>query len=675
MALGVAMRGVARWLRLAVVLFFAPASVLAQAPTSAGTAEEFFRQPVLRQPRLSPSGDRVAMLMPGPDGRMVLAVADVATPQRRVGIARFDGADVGSFAWVNDKRLVFTAVDLQAPLGRQHDAGLYAVDVDGGNFVHLIARAYFLDEGVGAGIASRPLRNDHRFRAVLPGVGDDVLIERWSRTRDDDMRVTPMLLNTRTRATRSMLPDVPDNAINWVYDRDGKPVAVATLALDGTRRIVWHEGGGRWTELARSNAYAPTAGDFTPLAVDKDRRLLVEAGQANAAATSALFIYDTGVRKLAEKPLLAVEGFDVAGGLVFDVDTKELIGVRFEADARDTAWFDVTMRQLQQRIDALLPGTVNRIECQRCVKAARLVVTASSDRQSPLHFLFDTARSGREALTLLGAERPWLDPARLGTTEFYRFDARDGHSIPVYVTKPRTGKAPWPAVVLVHGGPWVRGASWEFEAERQFLASRGYLVVEPEFRGSLGYGFRHFRAGWKQWGLAMQDDLTDAARWAVSKGWADETRMAIAGASYGGYAVMMGLVKEPDLFRAGINWVGVTDIDLMYSIDWSDMTSEFARFGMPRLIGDREKDRAQLDRTSPLSRASEIKRPVLMAYGSDDRRVPLPHGEKMRDALRKAGRAEVEWVVYENEGHGFLLTKNTVDFWTRVERFLARHLQ
>ena len=174
----------------------------------------------------------------------------------------------------------------------------------------------------------------------------------------------------------------------------------------------------------------------------------------------------------------------------------------------------------------------------------------------------------------------------------------------------------------------------------------------------------------------MQDDITDATRWAVAQGLADPKRLVIAGASYGGYATMMGLVKEPDLYRAGINWVGVTDIDLMYSIDWSDLDgSVWQRYGMPRLVGDRVADKAQLDATSPLKRAAEITKPVLMAYGTKDFRVPLPHGTKMRDALKAAGKVEVEWVEYEEEGHGWLLEKNNVDFWGRVERFLAKHVR
>jgi dipeptidyl aminopeptidase/acylaminoacyl peptidase len=174
----------------------------------------------------------------------------------------------------------------------------------------------------------------------------------------------------------------------------------------------------------------------------------------------------------------------------------------------------------------------------------------------------------------------------------------------------------------------------------------------------------------------MQDDITDATRWAIAQGLADPKRIAIAGASYGGYAAMMGLIKEPALYRAGINWVGVTDIELMYEIGWSDFMGEKSmRYGMPKMIGDPSKDAAQLRATSPLQQAARIRQPVLMAYGEKDVRVPLPHGLKMRDALRAAGHKEVEWVEYEGEGHGWMLLQNQIDFWSRVERFLQTHLK
>jgi len=275
----------------------------------------------------------------------------------------------------------------------------------------------------------------------------------------------------------------------------------------------------------------------------------------------------------------------------------------------------------------------------------------------------------------LGQERSAIRPAQMGTMDFVRFKARDGLEIPAYLTVPAGEiKKNLPLVVLVHGGPYVRGATWGWNAEVQFLASRGHAVLQPEFRGSTGFGDKHFRAGWKQWGLGMQNDVADAVRWAIEQGIADPQRVCIAGASYGGYAALMGLVNDPELYRCAINWVGVTDIQMMFDVGWSDISDTWKAYGMPLLVGDPQADAAQFKATSPLQQAARIQRPLLMAYGAWDVRVPVVHGERLRDAL-KAHNKDVEWVVYPSEGHGWQDVKTQVDFWARVEKFLARHLQ
>jgi dipeptidyl aminopeptidase/acylaminoacyl peptidase len=270
-----------------------------------------------------------------------------------------------------------------------------------------------------------------------------------------------------------------------------------------------------------------------------------------------------------------------------------------------------------------------------------------------------------------------IEPARMGRQEPIRYKARDGLEIPGLLTLPPGGvRKNLPMVVLVHGGPWVRGASWGWDPESQFLASRGYAVLQVEFRGSTGFGLRHFNAGLKQWGLAMQDDIADGTRWAIDQGIADPKRICIAGASYGGYATLMGLIKDPDLYRCGIDWAGVTDIELMYNGTWyskASMSKTFLRYGMPTLIGDPVEDAAQLKATSPIQQAARIHQPLLLAYGQVDRRVPLHHGTLFRDAVKRTNR-QVEWVVYDGEGHGWSLEKNRIDFWQRVDRFLDRNI-
>ena len=269
---------------------------------------------------------------------------------------------------------------------------------------------------------------------------------------------------------------------------------------------------------------------------------------------------------------------------------------------------------------------------------------------------------------------PVLSGAKLSPSA--RYQARDGMAIPALLTLPAGGARKAPLVVLVHGGPYVHGNHWGWNPETQFLASRGYAVLEPDFRGSTGYGDTHFRAGWKQWGLAMQDDIADGARWAIAQGHADPKRICIAGASYGGYATLMGLVRDPDLYRCGINWLGVTDINLLYDGHWtsdSDLDSGYKKYGMPVLVGDQVKDAAQLKATSPIEQAARITQPLLLAYGGVDRRVPIYHGTKFRDAVSRTNK-QVEWVSYQDEGHGWSMPQTRIDFWGRVEKFLDKHI-
>jgi len=231
-------------------------------------------------------------------------------------------------------------------------------------------------------------------------------------------------------------------------------------------------------------------------------------------------------------------------------------------------------------------------------------------------------------------------------------------------------------VVLIHGGPWTYNNTWGWNPMSQFLASRGYAVLEPAFRGSLGFGTKHYKASFKQWGLSMQDDIADGAKWAVSKGYADPKRMCLAGASYGGYSTLMGLINDPELFKCGVNWVGVTDLELHFKGHWSfksDMQSSWRDYGGPEIVGDLVKDVVQIRATSPLINASKITQPILLAYGGVDARVPRYQGDKFYQAV-KATNKDVEYVVYEEEGHGWYLLKNNIDFWGRVEKFLDKHI-
>jgi dipeptidyl aminopeptidase/acylaminoacyl peptidase len=299
----------------------------------------------------------------------------------------------------------------------------------------------------------------------------------------------------------------------------------------------------------------------------------------------------------------------------------------------------------------------------------RMIVAASSDRTAGTRYLYDAAA---DRLRKLGEVFPWLPETQMAAVKPITYRTRDGLTVHGYLTLP-VGREPkrLPVVVNPHGGPWFRDA-WGFNQEAQFLANRGYAVLQVNFRGSTGYGRDFWLAGRKQWGLAMQDDVTDGVRWLVAEGIADPKRVCIYGASYGGYATLMGLVKEPDLYACGVDYVGVSNLfTFMKTIPpyWKPMLAM-----MEDLVGDPVADKEQLTRTSPALNAERIKAPLLVAQGARDPRVVKAESDQMVAALKARG-IDVPYIVKEHEGHGFANEENQLEFYAAMERFLARYLR
>jgi len=654
--------------RLAVVSFAASAVTAGAAPLP---VEDFFKPDAYADVRLSPSGTRLAATLPSASGRRSMVVVDIADPSKSKVVAAYSNADIVGVQWVNDERLVYRVIDQQEALANQRDgAGLFAVDADGKSPPRSLISPVWVGGNTGSHITSRILQPDHALYRTLRDDTDDVLVARWIWTEAQELsHITLMRLNTRTGITQNLSAGAPEHVSAWTVDRSGQPRFVVT-EFEGKEALYWKaSASARWAKIHEAPS---TEGVVWPVYVESNTRVFAVASIAHEDVTSLVVMNPSAATaaKVPAEPLLTAPGFDFRGGVVLN-RSGAVLGVNYLTEAHATHWIDPAMQKIQQQVDTLLPGSNNLLDCGDCENVENVLVTSSSDRLPRVYRIFHVSKGTLEPMV---AARPWIKPQDMAMTDLVRIDARDGLSIPVYVTRPKGQKGAGPAVVLVHGGPWLRGVEWEWRDEAQFLASRGYVVIQPEFRGSMGYGDKLYRAGWKQWGLAMQDDVADAALWAIKQGFVDKNRICIAGASYGGYATLMGLIRNPELFRCGVEWVGVTDIDLMYSINWSDSSSEYKRYGMPVLIGDREKDAAQLAATSPIKLASKITQPLLMAYGGVDRRVPIDHGTQMRDAIGKAN-SKVEWKVYADEGHGWMLPANQIDFWKRVEQFLDKNLK
>ena len=661
-----------RWATLAAVLALAALGAGGTAASAASAAPPpalgFVVAPQLQRVVISPAGDRVALIVSTPQGRSVLAVRGLQPASASKVVGAFSDADVFSVRWVDNQRLVFEA-RRPGPLIEEDGAGTFAVDHDGENLLQLIAWRRN-NHVTGSRIERRGLTYGWFVYGTLDDGSDDVLLAwRGEEVQDEPQMGQLARLNTRTGALTRIGEGAPPFVTRWILDGQ-RQLRMVVTSRDGRQHWHWRAPGSEsWTQVLDQPALGAAA--FIPLVLENDGTLIVEGHRGRDS--SALYTMKLPTAEIDPEPLLALEGFDVDARLVLDSRSRRVMGLHTRGARPLSAWFDERMAAVQAAVDQALPaGRINRLDCGRCENSRHFIVFSRSDSHSGeyLHYDHEARRLAR-----LGQARPWLSEASQGRRSFHRVNARDGLSLPVVVTHP-PGSAPdtpLPAVLLVHGGPFLRGSDTSWSAEAQFLATRGWRVLEVEFRGSDGFGWRHFEAGWKQWGEAMQDDLADALAWAVREKMVDAGRVCLYGGSYGGYAALMAPIRHPGLFRCAASHAGVTDIDLLYTATWGDQTAQAKRYSMPILIGDPKLDAERLRAASPLRRVAELKLPLLLAYGGRDRRVPKEHADKFLAAARSAGVA-VEAVYYPEEGHGWFDAANHADFLQRLERFLAKSL-
>ena len=348
-----------------------------------------------------------------------------------------------------------------------------------------------------------------------------------------------------------------------------------------------------------------------------------------------------------------------------DVDIGNFVRVVTLGMKTAVHWFDPKWDALQRSVDAALPGRVNFMSGS--FEAGVMFIFSYGDVDPGTWYVL---KLGAMSLQKIDSIKPEIDRQAMRPMQIVRYRSIDGLEVPAYLTLPVDGGRNLPAIVLVHGGPVVRDR-WAWNAEVQLLASRGYAVLQPQFRGSAGFGQSFELAGYGQWGRAMQDDVTAGAEWLVAQGIADPRRMCIYGGSYGGYATLWALVKTPKLFRCGASLAGVSDLNLMLTDDSDANDSELGRLFRRRYVGAKE-DGKRLDEVSPLKGAARIEVPVLLAHGNFDKRVPIVHSEKMLEALRANGKS-AEWIYLRGEQHGIAYDANRELYYKTLFDFLARN--
>jgi dipeptidyl aminopeptidase/acylaminoacyl peptidase len=601
---------------------------LAPCLTGSIPVEEFFRESAATDFTLSPDGTYFALIGRDPKGKNTLYARSLENGDTKAWTLEGGGNSVESYAWTSDEMLVYRVT--------RYDyffRGLYSVERD------------------------KDTINQLDFQAVNQLVDplvnrESLLVLRWT----GDGEIKPLRSELVEIHPKTGLP------LETIWTYDGQPLRVVT-DLGGRVRLlqIYEKGEHRFL-------YRPQVSDSW-----SEVDILGFGPSGNAILLSdyfgrdrsALFRYDTARQELGD-PIYEDPIYDLhhSAGMILDVNRKVPLGIRYQADHEKTIWFSPEMKQIQEICDHQNPDTINRVVSAN-LAVGRFLIQCYSDRQPSVYRLLDY---GKRRITDLWPTRPQIDPKTMAPVRSFEFVSRDALSLHGYLTRPVTGKPPYPTVVLVHGGPWARD-TWGFDPEVQFLANRGYAVLQVNYRGSTGFG-RHISETPKGDLKGMNDDIEDAVRWAIAEGHTNPDRVGIMGGSFGGYAALYGVTFKPELYKCAIGNAGVYDWPML--ID--EKKGDFSNYMYDYLRGLWGEDyRDTLKALSPYYHVDQIEAPVFVAYGREDRTVKPVQSKRMIAAMKKHG---VNHEVFSKswEGHGFFDDDIQFDYYRRVEAFLKENL-
>lgn len=620
-------------LRTAALLALSLFSSQARAAEGLIPLEDFFRNPDKSGFQISPDGTRISYRASW-ERRMNIFVQKIGEETAK-RITSATERDILTYFWAGNDRILY----LQDS-GGDENYHLYTVDAEGSE-----ARDLTPFKDVRVTIVDR-----------LEEIDDEVLI---GMNRRDPRLFDVYRLNIAT-GKLTLIEENPGDIEGWMTDHEGNlRVAVRT---DGVNRSLLYRD--REDYPFRTLLTTDFRESVSPLFFTFDNTKLYVASNLGRN-TSAIFVFDP---EKAQNEELVFEHPEVDVYALFRSKKRKVItGTGYTTDRFRYHFFDEERAALQKELESRLPGYVVTVTSMN-KDEDRVLLHAGNDRTQGSYYFYDMKTQDFRKLADLS---PWLPEEKLAPMKPIRYTARDGLTIHGYLTLPAgsDGKN-LPVVVNPHGGPWARD-TWGYDSEAQFLANRGLAVLQMNFRGSTGYGRAFWEAGFKQWGRAMQDDISDGVKWLIDQGIADPGRIGIYGGSYGGYAVLAGLAFTPELYACGVDYVGVSNIfTLLETIPpyW-----ELGRQMLYEQIGHPEKDRELLKSVSPVFHADNIRAPLFVAQGANDPRVKKAESDQIVEALRRRG-VDVEYMVKDNEGHGFLNEENRFEFYRAMERFLARHL-
>ena len=618
--------------------------------------DPFIDEGGVRDVKISPNGAYLAMSvrLDGQTGLMVIKRGE-AKPIAFMRFAR--DTHVYDFWWVNEERVVMS---LSETFGTRDDpvptGEMFGMNADGGRKQLLVG-----------------------YRAMGPQTGSRIGVDREESVAAFLVDTLPAEKDHVLVAVRPFNRD-PFSRVERMNVYDGRRVRVASAPVAKADFVTDHQGRVRFTVGSLSDNYSQLyhrKDDASPWElVNHERdgnRVEIPLGFAAGDTVAYLQVSQpSGPDRIVALDTVTGERREVASDPVVDPwpvyhHDRRPIGAWFSGATQRLAFFeeDSDEARLQHLLQRSFPGS--RASMRSSSQDGRLrVVLVESDVDPGTFYLFDTEKRGA---SMIVARDDQIDSERMSPMKPIELKARDGLALHGFITLPAgSGGKGLPMVVVPHGGPFGVADAWGFDRDVQLLAASGYAVLQVNFRGSSQYGRAFKQAGAREWGGKMQDDVTDATRWAIEQGYADPQRICIYGASYGAYAALMGSVREPALYRCAIGYVGL--YDLPYQQREVARTSRSNATWAGDWMGT---DAAALAAASPSRRADEIRIPVFLAAGGEDFITPIEHTRRMESALKRAG-VPVEALYYPNEGHGFYEVAHRREFYTRMLQFLARHI-
>lgn len=644
-----------RWLGGVLWLLAAAAPLGARAVD----VDQYIRNDRFGEIRISPGGEYFAGTVPIDDGeRTGLVIMRRSDMEVTATFVRGKNSHIADFTWVNDERVLISASEKIGALEKPRLTGeIYAISADGSQAEILVGQRV-----VGRGIATRI--KPKKVEMVQAYLVDDL-------PADDKyviISVSPFSTDPYTDAERlhvysgrrDHVASAPVANGRFVTDNSGVVRFAVGSGPDNSQQVYYRTGENADWELINDESASGLR--KWPVGFSTDNKVAYLEAEMDQGP-NAILAFDIASR--ASTLVLRDDNVDPLR-ILYRNNSSVPIGAVFIDGRPKTEFFDAESPEarLYRSLEAAFGGDPVLI-ASRTADGSTALVETWSDRNPGDFYLFDTIGKAADHLV---SRRIWFDPARMAAKRPITVPSRDGWVLHGYLTVPKgsDGK-PVPMVVMPHGGPFGVRDTWEFDSEVQMLADAGYAVLQINFRGSGGYGKAFHESGARQWGGAMQNDLTDATRWAIEQGIADPDRVCIYGASYGGYAALMGAAKEPGLYKCAAGYVGVYDLAMMHADD-SKISGR-----MKAWVSDWVGDPEQLGAVSPNRLAGQIQVPVFLAAGGEDSVAPIEHSERMEQALRKAG-VPVETLYYDTEGHGFYLEEHRREYYTQLLAFLARSL-